>query len=62
MLSRLALFAKKLWSRLSTSANQLFRRLTQPARSNLVTGTPHWLISRAAGRNCSLRMLSCVSN
>jgi len=39
MLSQLTQFAKKLWSRLSTAANQLFRRITQPARSNLVTST-----------------------
>jgi hypothetical protein len=28
-----------LWSRLSSAANKLFRRITQPARSNMVTGT-----------------------
>src|SRR5713101_3954582 len=39
MLSRLAQFAKKLWSRLSTAANQFIRRLTQPGQYNLVTGT-----------------------
>jgi hypothetical protein len=39
MLSRLSQFAKKLWSRLSTAANQFFRRLTQPGQSHLVTGT-----------------------
>jgi hypothetical protein len=39
MLSSLALFAKKLWSRLPTAANQFFRRLTELARSRIVTGT-----------------------
>ncbi len=28
-----------LWARLSSAARQLLRRLTEPARSNLVTGT-----------------------
>ena len=32
-------YAKKLWTRLSYAANQLFRRITEPAQSNLVTGT-----------------------
>ncbi len=39
MLSQLTRCAKNLWSRLSSAANQLLRRLTQPARPNLVTGT-----------------------
>jgi len=39
MLAQLTRCAKNLWSRLSSAANQLFRRLTQPARPNLVTGT-----------------------
>ena len=39
MLSRLTRFAKRLWARLSTAAHQVFRHLTQPASSNLVTGT-----------------------
>ena len=39
MLSLLTRCAKNLWSRLSSAASQLFRRLTQPARPNLVTGT-----------------------
>ena len=39
MLSQLTRFAKRLWARLSTAAHQVFRRLTQPASSNLVTGT-----------------------
>jgi putative transposase len=39
MLSQLTRYAKNLWARLSSAANQLFRRLTQPARPNLVTGT-----------------------
>jgi hypothetical protein len=38
-LSQLTRFAKRLWARLSTAANQLFRHLTQPASSHLVTGT-----------------------
>ena len=38
MLSRVTRCAKNLWSRLSSAANQLFRRLTEPARPNLVTG------------------------
>jgi regulator of replication initiation timing len=32
-------FAKELLSRLSAAAIQLFRRITQPARPNVVTGT-----------------------
>ena len=39
MLNSLAQFAKKLWARLATAANQVFRHITQPAQSNLVTGT-----------------------
>ncbi len=39
MLSSLAQFAKKLWSRLATAANHLFRRITEPARSNILTAT-----------------------
>jgi hypothetical protein len=39
MLSRLAQFARKLWSRLASTANRLFRRITRPAWPNLVTGT-----------------------
>jgi putative transposase len=39
MLSRLAQFARRLWSRLSTTADQLVRCITRPACSNLVTGT-----------------------
>ena len=39
MLSQLTQFAKKLWTQLSNAANQLFRRIMEPARSNLVTGT-----------------------
>ena len=39
MLSQLTRFAKRLWARLSTAANQLFRHLTQPASTHLVTGT-----------------------
>jgi hypothetical protein len=39
MLSQLTRFAKRLWARLSTTAHQVFRHLTQPASSNLVTGT-----------------------
>ena len=38
-LSQLTRFAKRLWARLSTAAHQVFRHLTQPASSNLVTGT-----------------------
>jgi hypothetical protein len=38
MLAKLTRCAKPLWSRLSSAANQLFRRLTQPASPNLVTG------------------------
>ena len=39
MLSKITQFATKLLSRLATAANQLFRRITEPARSNIVTGT-----------------------
>jgi len=39
ILSQLSRFAKRLWARLSTVTNQFFRRLTQPASPNLVTGT-----------------------
>src|SRR5436305_2030364 len=39
MLSQFSRFAKRLWARLSTAANQLFRHLTQPASTHLVTGT-----------------------
>ena len=39
MLSQLTRYAKNLWSRLSPSANPLFRRLPKPAHPNLVTGT-----------------------
>jgi len=38
-LSQLTRFAKRLGARLSTAANQLFRHLTQPATTHLVTGT-----------------------
>jgi hypothetical protein len=39
MLSQLTRWAKNLLPRLSSAASQLFRRLTKPARPNLVTGT-----------------------
>ena len=39
MLSQLTQFAKKLLTRLSTAATQLFRRILAPAQSNLVKGT-----------------------
>lgn len=39
MLSLLTQYAQNLWTRLSSAAKQLFRRLTAPARPNLVTGT-----------------------
>src|SRR5713226_3300472 len=39
MLSQRTRCAKNLWSRLSSAANQFFRRLTKPARPNLLTGT-----------------------
>ena len=39
MLSQLTRCAKNLWARLSSAARHLLRRLTVPARSNLVTGT-----------------------
>ena len=39
MLSQLAQCAKKLLSRLGIAADQLFRHLTRPASSNLVTST-----------------------
>jgi len=38
-LSQPTRFAKRLGTRLSTAANQLFRHLTQPASTHLVTGT-----------------------
>jgi putative transposase len=39
MLRQLTRFAKKVFSCLSSAANRLFRCITQPARSNMVTGT-----------------------
>ena len=39
MLSQLTQYAKNLWARVSSAARQLLRRLTEPARPNLVTGT-----------------------
>src|SRR5258706_2939370 len=39
MLSQLTRCTQNLWARLSSAASQLFRRLTEPARPNLVTGT-----------------------
>jgi putative transposase len=39
MLSQLTRCAKKLLSRLSSAANRFFRRITEPACPNLVTGT-----------------------
>jgi putative transposase len=39
MLSQITRCAKKLLSCLSSAAKQLFRRITQPARSNIMTGT-----------------------
>jgi putative transposase len=39
MLSELSRCAQNLWARLSPAAYQLLHRLTEPARSNLVTGT-----------------------
>ena len=39
MLSQLTRCAQNLWARLSRAASQLLRRLTEPARPNLVTGT-----------------------
>ena len=39
MLSKIKRFATNMFSRLSSAANRLFRRITQPARSNMVTGT-----------------------
>ena len=39
MLSKITQFAKKRLSRLATPVNRLFRRITEPARSNIVTGT-----------------------
>ena len=39
MLGQLTRCAKNLWARLSSAARQVLRRLTEPARPNLVTGT-----------------------
>jgi putative transposase len=39
MLSQLTRCAQNLWARLSSAATQLFRRLTEPARPSLLTGT-----------------------
>jgi|SRR5579859_3483545 len=39
MLSQLTQSTKNLWTRLSSGASQLDRRLIEPARPNLVTGT-----------------------
>ncbi len=39
MLSQLTRYVKNLWARLSSVASQVFRRLMQPARPNLLTGT-----------------------
>jgi hypothetical protein len=38
MLSQLTWCAESLWARLSSGANQLFRRLTEPARPRLPAG------------------------
>jgi hypothetical protein len=58
MLSQLTRYAKNLWVRLSSVASRLFRRLTEPARPNLVTGTladlPHSRAERLA-ENALLR-------
>jgi hypothetical protein len=39
MLSQLKRYAKHVWSRLISVANQLFRCITEPARPSLITGT-----------------------
>jgi hypothetical protein len=39
MLSQLKRYAKHVWSRLKSVANQLFRSITETARPSLVTGT-----------------------
>jgi hypothetical protein len=39
MLSKITQFAANLLARLATGANQLFRHITEPARSKIVTGT-----------------------
>jgi hypothetical protein len=39
MLNKLTRCAQNLWARLASAASQFFRRLTEPARPNLVTGT-----------------------
>jgi hypothetical protein len=39
MFGRLTHFAKRIWDRLASAANLLFRRATQPALSNRLTGT-----------------------
>jgi hypothetical protein len=39
MFSHLTRLAKNLLSRLSSAADRLFRRITQPARPNMVTDT-----------------------
>ena len=61
MLSQLTRCAQNLWARLSSAASQFFRRLTEPARPNLVTGTLADL-PRAVARNCWPKMPCCGSN
>jgi hypothetical protein len=48
MLSQLTRCDQNLWARLSSAASQFFRRLTKPARPNLVTGTLADLARRRA--------------
>ena len=39
MLSQIKRFTTNMFSRLTSAANRLFRRITQPASANMVTGT-----------------------
>jgi hypothetical protein len=39
MLNQIKRFAKNILSRLTSAANRLFRRITQPASADLVAGT-----------------------
>jgi hypothetical protein len=62
MFSQLTRSAKKLWARLLSAANQFFRRVTEPARPNLVTGTLVDLPRRRAELLADACVPCCGSN
>ena len=62
MLSQLTLCVKNLWARLSSAANQFLRRLIQPARPNLLTGTLTDLPRTRAELLANVYVPSCGSN